>query len=80
MASHHWICCRHNLLLSLCHLGSQHGQLLQKALLSAELSLGLLKMKNVDKNKAVQQALQKHVEVNIIVCLSVIFSSFRKMK
>ena len=39
-------------------------QLLQKALLSAELSLGLLKMKGVDTEKAFKQSLQKHVEVH----------------
>ena len=38
-------------------------QLLQKALLSAELSISLLEMKNVDENKALIQSLQKHVEV-----------------
>ena len=38
-------------------------QLLQKSLLSAELSLGLLSMKHSDKDKAFIQCLQKHVEV-----------------
>lgn len=58
------------LLLHLLTVGGSGVQLLQKALLSAELALGLLRMKNVDKEKAFTQLLQKHVEV-CVVCTSI---------
>lgn len=49
------------------HVGGSGVPLLQKALLSAELALGLLRMKNVDREKAFMQLLQKHLEVYVCV-------------
>ncbi len=43
--------------------GGSNVPLLQKSLLSAELSLGLLSTKHAEKDKAFIQCLQKHVEV-----------------